>query len=388
LVSALERVLEAGADVLARGGSDVELEAAFLAAASGGAEAVLRELGFMVRDALGRLGLAEWSGGRLGADFAGFGKLSEGGCVEALVFRLATGDGQDEGRLGWLGGSLFRGGRLPAYARAAVGDVGHALALVRCNVGTELQALRKAADPVGAALYDNLHAAAVTSASERPAALAFDSEAVVLARGPVPLAAEAHGAEVFTAALEGDPAMVVFHEAVARNEARPEGMRNRPLRGKPFEEPLVARNYAWADSDPADPACDAVGLSALANLLRTLFPAPEGLRETRVSRGEDGEELWPEEARVLPSVEAGPAPLRDSFTTWREAVEVAPGLSKARRAKLLAILEVTERVMLDALGDPPQGWQAGVRDELGIKPQTFSDDWKTLRGLNPVGAPR
>ena len=58
-------------------------------------------------------------------------------------------------------------------------------------------------------------------------------------------------------------------------------------------------------------------------------------------------------------------------------------LSPARLTKLHAILElVAERLHAGQFQDDAL---AGIRTELAIKPQTFSDDWKLLRNLCPLG---
>lgn len=378
-MSRLAGLFEREASALARGQRGRSLEEGFVAAFSERADAYLRELEGLVGDGVRGLGLADWPGGRLGQATMGFARLSEPECLAALALELATGGSGDE-ELGWLGGPLFRSGRLAAYLRAAEEDAGKALAYLRLNIRAELTAMRRAADPVGAALFDNLTTAAKRATEE--GGLHWDGEALTLARGEGPRPVEDEAAERHREVLMEDGALAPFAEAAKRNELREEGQRNLPMRGAALIEPLVEHDRAWAQSQPVRPACEAVNMSELANLLRPAFPEAEGLRERQVPMDDEGVELWGIVAGGMAT--EGPLPLREFMASWVAEVEKAPGLSRNRRAKLLEVLAAVETMLLHSLGDPPPNWKVGLRDSLGIKPQTFSDDWKLLCELAPA----
>lgn len=382
-MSALEQLFEAVSGELGRGRRGGALAGDFVAAFGERAPEYLDELARYVGDAARRLGLADWPGGRLGRVSMGFARVGEPECLAALAVELATG-GASADELGWLGGPLFRSGRLEGYLRAAEEDSGKALAYLRLNIRSELSAMRRAADPVGAALFDNLAGAAKEAAED--GGLHWEHERFVLARGEAARPADEEGAERHREVLVDSGALAPFAEAVRRNELRDEGQRNLPMRGAALTEPLVKHDRDWAQSEPAKPACEAVDVSALANLLRPDFPEAESLREHAVAVDDEGSEVWgaaaPEVAGEVAT--AGSAPLRAFVAEWAARVEDAPGVSQGRRAKLLCILGVVETTLVDFLGDPPVGWESGVRDSLGIKPQTFSDDWSLLRELAPA----
>lgn len=367
-----------GVRLLGLGLRGPDLGTRFRAEFDGDAARCVDELGDMVGGSLRSLGLANWPGGRLGWDFKQYGRLGDRDAVEALALTLLAGEGPDG--LGWLGGALFRGGRLLGYLQAAEEDVEKALAILRRNMGREIQKLRDASDPVGAALFANLKAAG-TGASEL---LTLDG--LVLGRGQGQRSQD-DAVLLHRATIEERSALSWFGEVVKRNEQREEGTRNSPMRGAKFEAPLVKHFARWAGSRPANPHCESVHLGELANGLRAGFPAPESLREVQAAMDAEGRELV--EAVCAPEeIAEGPDAMDALFAGWEAALGDAPGLSEQRRAKLTLILQEVGRRFRETLGEPAGDWLAVVRAELGIKAQTFSDDWKLLRGLCPGGVVR
>jgi len=379
-MSRLRELFEACLSQLGAGCRGPALATAFRERFDAAAEEHMGELRALVASSLQHLGLAAWPGGRLGADFVEFERLDDRDAVERLTYSLVVAGRADDGGLGWLAGTLFRGGRLLGYLTAAEEDGEKALAFLRRNVGSEIQRLRDAADPVGAALFYNLKASAGHATELAP--LTFGATELVLARGARLLATSAGSSAAHVVVLAERGSLASFDEAVARNEAREEGKRNLPLRGEAFEAPLVAHFVDWTRT--SHPDGHAVHVGRLSNRLRESYPRPESLREVPAPKDAEGRDLL--EALACSKsqlVEDGPERIRVHFSAWHAALGAAPGLSTARREKLARILVEAEHLYLDSLGDPPTNWQATLRASLGLKPQTFSDDWKALKELCP-----
>lgn len=380
-MSSLRDLFESCTALLAAGLRGPQLAAAFRERFDVSADRHLAELQELVAASLRHLGLSAWAGGRLGWDYMEFGRLDDRDAVERLALSLVAASEPDDSGLGWLAGPLFRGGRLLGYLTAAEEEGEKALAFLRRNLSSELQRLRDAADPVGAALFYNLKASAAHAADE--ATLAWSAPQLVLARGTSLRAPEDGSSKFHAEVLAEHGALAPFASAVQRNEQREEGKRNSPLRGPAFEEPLVEHFVAWAEGPP--PACQAVHVGRLSNRLRTGFPPPESLREARAPVDSEGHDLLETFAQSPEKLVAdGPEDLLARFQAWREALAQAPGLGDSRREKLGRILSAVERLSLDHLGELPAGWTTELRLELGIKPQTFSDDLKHLKELCPL----
>lgn len=407
-----------GAQWLGDGRRGYELGVAFRAAFDGRADVYLAELTGLVRGVLRRSGLGAWPGARLGVRYMDLARLDSEEAAERLALELTAVDTLDfeaggdvlsadldeaaarTSGLGWIGGVLFRGGRLLGYLQAAEEDPEKALAYLATNVAREVQRRRDAADPVGSALFDNLCAGAEGAVdgtrlarenldlwrvadAERAAterARHATEERFATAEGtlaPQP----AGGPEALHAvALQTGGALAPFAAAAERNAQRPPGTRNLPLRGPDFQTPLTGHFSAWGASEPADPACVHVHLGGLANALRPALPEQPELSEVAMPLDEEGRELVIAVAPV--ALDAGAGALAAVFDTWRTAVEDVPRLSAARRTKLHAILDAVAARF--AAGDLAAFDPSDVRRELGIKPQTFSDDWKLLRELAPL----
>lgn len=410
---ALGRLFAEAAAWLAEGRRGAELGAAFRGAFDARAEVLLAELADLVRSALRHAGLAAWPGARLGVDFMDLARLDDPEAAERLALQLVAADelgldGAAASGLGWIGGPLFRGGRLLGYLKAAEEDPEKALAYLRRNLARELQRKRAAADPVGAALFDNLNVAAEeasttrgNSETVRDAVQRFDAPTTrprfaatpLLTKAGLTVRIEPHNApppgavredaEVLHAELMRVRAVLAaLVEAAERNAAREEGTRNLVMRGPTFVAPLRDHFLAWGASDPTLPACAAVHVGALANELRGDLPAQAELLEVAMPTDDEGRELA---IAVAPTwIDAGSAAVDALMDAWRAALDQAPKLSSARRTKLHRIL--------DALGERFADGQfqeldlAALRSELAIKPQTFSDDWKLLRALCPLAA--
>ena len=395
-MTGLEALFARTATLLGDGLRGPGLGAAFREAFDPDAAAHLDELGRLVAAALRGLGLGDWSGARLGEHLADHPRLGDPACVAQLALELATGEGAGDGDagLGWLGGPLFRSGRLDAYLRAAEEDPGKAMAYLSRNLRSELQHLRRRTDPEGAALYDDLLGAAGRLVEAGRATLAGARLELAPDRPgrPVPLDPDA-AAE----ALLAGGALAPFLAAVARNAAR-DGGRNTPMRGAPFEQPLADGLWALVADGPPDgpsgpdtgepaPGPRVLDLSALANRLRGAWDLPPSWRTHGLPADEDDRPdpgaLGPDPAALEPAelVEDGPGAIGALLGPWRAALAEAPSLGDARRARLAGYLDATERLLRDHLGDPPPGWRAELRRALGAKPQTWSDDWKLLDGL-------
>ena len=384
-MSGLEALFEDGRYLLARGLRGPALGAAFREAFDPDASAHLEELARLAGAALRGLGLAGWAGARLGARLAAHERLGDEECVEQLVLELVMGEGDGhETGLGWLGGPLFRSGRLDAYLRAAEEDPGKAMALVNRNLRSELQGMRRRADPEGAALYDDLVGAGerlVASAGARLEGSVLTIGAAGADRGP----ARRVDPDDAAAALRTGGALDPFLAAVERNAARDTG-RNTPMRGAAFEEPLaagLAELSALAAGGPVS-----LDLSALANRLRGAWDLPpewrtHGIPGANDDDGPDPGALGPDPAALEPAelVDEGPAAITALVDPWRAALADAPSVGEARAERLAGYLDATERLLRDHLGDPPATWRRDLRAALGVKPQTWSDDWKLLDGL-------
>ncbi len=79
--------------------------------------------------------------------------------------------------------------------------------------------------------------------------------------------------------------------------------------------------------------------------------------------------------------QAGPGVLAAMLTPWRAALAEAPGLGAPRRERLEGYLDELELELRASLGDLPTTWRADLRRRLGIKAQTWSDDWQLLGRL-------
>lgn len=405
--ASLKELFQAGAAWLGAGLRGVELSARFREAFDADAEAYLAELQTLTQIALRQAGLANWAGARLGPDLMDLASLSDPEAAERIVLALVASETVTSvAGLGWLDGILFRGGRLLGYLKAAEEDPEKALAYLRRNLAREIQRKRAAADPVGAALFSNLKTAAAKAAgvaesasqliaeSNRPAgsetaeSIAPSSanpslvwQPLVLARAGTPGRRDDSSEALHAEALRLQAALAPLQAAAERNAARPEGTRNLVMRGPAFAAPLQAHFVSWGASKPADPPCDAVHIGELSNALRIDLPAQVELCEVAMPTDADGRELT---IAVAPTwLHDGPSVLEKLFANWAAALDAAPKLSPARLAKLHAILElVAERLHAGQFQDDTL---AGIRAELAIKPQTFSDDWKLLRSLCPLG---
>mgnify|MGYP006935321559 CR=1 FL=1 len=378
-MSGLESLFGEAAELLGAGLRGPDLGAAFRARFDQAAPEHLAELERLVAAGLRRLGLAEWGGARLGPGFAEFPRLGDPDCVARLAMELLVGEGEAsdaESGLGWLAGPLFASGRLVAYLRAAEEDPGRAMAYLNRNLRSELQRRRRIADPAGAALYDNLAAAAQGLLEEDESGIApgLVAEAPLDPEPPTPAA--------LAQTLVESGALGPFLDAVAKNAERTT-VRNSPMRGPAIEEPLAAGlRAALGGASPRS-----IDLSALANLLRASWPLPEELATRSMPTGTDGElnlDLLGPDPRALDPAElcaAGPGLIADLLVPWREALEAASSLSAPRKAKLDGYLDELERLLREHAGMPPATWRSDLRRSLGIKPQTWSDDWKALDGL-------
>ena len=402
--TALKAQFAEGAKWLGKGLRGPDLGARFRAALDSLADRFLEELVELVQSAVRRAGLAAWPGARLGAGYMDLARLDDPEAARRLALELATANdlelaGQADG-LGWLGGRLFRGGRLLGYLKAAEEDPEKAIAYLRKNIARELHRMRAAADPAGAALFDNLEeaaaqACAVDAQGALKAAQRLEVEAPV--KPPVPVVQQVELVLTRTAgpampapdserlhaeAVRERRVLAPLVEAAERNAARPEGTRNLVMRGPAFVDPLCDHFVAWGASLPPDPACTAVHVGQLANALRGELVQQAELLEVAMPTDEEGNPLDFEAARTW--VDEGHAALAGLMDAWRAALAAAPKLSDARRTKLAAILDAVAARYMD--GEFQELDLAAVRIELGIKPQTFSDDWKLLRELAAAGA--
>jgi hypothetical protein len=430
-LASLKELFEGGAAWLGAGLRGAELATRFREAFDAHAEDYLSELQNLTQIALRQAGLANWPGARLGSDLMDLASLSDPEAAERIVLALVASETlqlkpvetaetrETVAGLGWLGGALFRGGRLLGYLKAAEEDPEKALAYLRRNLAREIQRKRDAADPVGAALFSNLKTAAAGAAESEGASDAkartpagavssestgsavidstvigsamIDSDAsahasliwqpLVLARAGTPGRRDETSETSHAEALRLHAALAPLQAAAERNAARPEGTRNLVMRGPAFAAPLHAHFVSWGASKPADPPCDAVHIGELSNVLRGDLPAQAELCEVAMPTDAEGRELA---IAVAPTwLRDGPSALETLFANWSAALDAAPKLSPARLTKLHAILElVAERLHAGQFQDDAL---AGIRTELAIKPQTFSDDWKLLRNLCPLG---
>ncbi|MDF1800862.1 MAG: hypothetical protein P1V81_16945 [Planctomycetota bacterium] len=381
-MSGLESLFADAAELLGAGLRGPDLGAAFRARFDAAAPEHLAELERLVAAGLRRLGLAEWGGARLGPGFAEFPRLGDPDCVARLAMELLVGEGEasDAGSgLGWLAGPLFASGRLVAYLRAAEEDPGRAMAYLNRNLRSELQRRRRIADPAGAALFDNLAAAALTLVEAEQAGRSGAAPQLVAEQ---PLGPEPPKPAALAQALVESGALGPFLEAVAKNAERTT-VRNSPMRGPAIEQPLAAGlGAALGGASPGS-----LDLSALANQLRGAWPLPEELSTRSMPTGSDGELnldlLGPDPSALDPAelCARGPVRIADLLEPWRAALEAATSLSGPRKAKLGGYLDELERLLREHAGLPPATWRSDLRRSLGIKPQTWSDDWKALDGL-------
>lgn len=405
--AALKERFAEGAKWLGAGLRGPDLGARFRAALDAVADRFLEELGELVQSAVRRAGLAAWPGARLGAGYMDLARLDDPEATRRLTLELVVTheleleDADAADGLGWLGGRLFRGGRLLGYLKAAEEDPEKALAYLRKNIARELHRMRAAADPAGAALFDNLEAAAAqactvdtsaareiaqrmdVAAPEQPPAPVVAKAELVLTRTAGPVVAALDSETLHAEAVRERRALTPLVEAAERNAARPEGTRNLVMRGPAFVDPLCDHFVAWGASAPPDPACSAVHVGQLANALRCELVQQAELLEVAMPTDDEGNTLVLAAARTW--VDAGHDALAELMDGWRAALAAAPKLSEARRTKLAAILDaVAARFTGGAFQELDL---AAVRIELGIKPQTFSDDWKLLRELAAVEIP-
>ena len=153
--SFFEDLFEAGASLIGQGLRDAELRAAFLTQIEHRALDLTEAVAHLASDGIRRLGLSEWPGARLGPAFAEFGRLGEADAAESVAAYLTF---ADPTKGDWLGGKLFGGRRLDGYLKGAESDPAYGVNVLIRNLRSELQRLRRGADPVGTALYDNIRA--------------------------------------------------------------------------------------------------------------------------------------------------------------------------------------------------------------------------------------
>jgi hypothetical protein len=383
----LAQLFSDGAFLLGQGHRDAELRAAFVERISGDALEVVTAVAQLVQDAVGRLGLGEWPGARLGTEFAEHAKLGDREAADALAGYLLfpSAPGSD-----WLSGRLFSSRRLDAYLRSSERDPKQGVILLALNVKSELQRLRRRADPVGTALYDNVKSGAeLLVEQEAAASLAGDKLAFGAGEGVIECAAESSTAtEIFGTA----GGFVGFDAAVERdletgNEQHEDGSakRHSPLRSSSITSEMAAGIHSVArDACEPEAPCGTMHIGHLSNQLRGRYATPASFTVGAIPTDDEGNafelvDIGAADPAAL--LAAGPNPLIELFARGRIGLEDEPRLSASRRAKLGVILDRMEVLALDSAGNPPSNANVSLREELGIKPQTWSDDMKVINRL-------
>ena len=383
----LAQLFADGSALLGQGHRDAELRAAFVEQISGDALEVVTAVAQLVQDAVGRLGLAAWPGARLGAQFAEHAKLSDPEAADALAAYLLY---PSEPGSDWLAGRLFSSRRLDAYLRSAERDPKQGVILLALNVKSELQRLRRRADPVGTALYDNLKSGGEELVEQAKAdSLGGDKLAFGGGEGAIECDAEAlsintafetsGGFSGFDAAVERD-----FETATERQDDG-SAKRHSPLRSALISAQMAGGILGVASEVCAvEPPCGTLHLGQLSNQLRGRYQTPASFTVGAIPTDDEGHaldlvDLGAADPAAL--LAAGPNPLIELFARARIDLEDEPRLSSGRRAKLNEILDRMEVMALDSAGDPPSNANACLREEMGIKPQTWSDDMKVINRL-------
>ncbi|MDG1499839.1 MAG: hypothetical protein P8R48_07705 [Planctomycetota bacterium] len=381
--SFFEDLFEAGACLIGQGLRDAELRAAFLRQIEHRALELTEAVAHLASDGIRRLGLSEWPGARLGPAFAEFGRLGESDAAESVAAYLTF---ADPTKGDWLGGRLFGGRRLDGYLKGAESDPAYGVNVLIRNLRSELQRLRRSADPVGTALYDNIRAGGELLVDRGVAEAGRGDHLLFPGEGKLELT------EQSTVVFEDVGAFAGFDAAVARDQDTADvvnedgtATRHSPLRGAEIQDEMSGGIQAVAtDASPAAEAAGDLHLGHLANHLRDRYPLPASFGVGSLPVDEDGAGLDLEDTGAhnpAAFLAAGPALLTEVFERARLALDDTPRLSAKRRGKLTEILDRMEVMAADSAGDLPPNGRATIREAMGIKPQTWSDDMKTVEAL-------
>ncbi|MFT5080944.1 MAG: hypothetical protein ACI9D0_000999 [Bacteroidia bacterium] len=381
--SFFEDLFEAGANLIGQGLRDGELRAAFLVQVEHRALELTEAVGYLASDGIRRLGLSEWPGARLGPAFAEFGRLGESDAAESVAAYLTF---ADPTKGDWLGGKLFGGRRLDGYLKGAESDPAYGVNVLIRNLRSELQRLRRSADPVGTALYDNIRAGGELLVDRGAAEAGSGDHLLFPGAGALEFTEQSKTVFAQAGAFAG------FDVAVARDQDTADvvsedgtATRHSPLRSAGIQDEMSGGIHAVAvDASPASEPAGDLHLGHLANHLRDRYPLPASFGVGHMPEDADGVSLDLEDTGAqnpAAFLSAGPAPLLELFERARLALDDTPRLSTKRRTKLIEILDRMEVLAADSAGDLPQNGRATIREAMGIKPQTWSDDMKTVEAL-------
>ncbi len=384
----LAQLFQDGSELLGQGLRGAELRAAFVERASVDALAVVEATGQLVADSLARLGLSDWPGARLGQQFADHRRLGDSDAAESLAAALlypassSSVDGAD-----WLAGNLFSTRRLDGYLRAAERDPKQGVGIMTLNIRNEIQRLRRQADPVGSALYDNLKGAGELLVED---ARAESISGAKLAFGTSALSLELPSE--YPAIFETARGFESLDTAVRRDQETSDLMqgdgtptRHSPLRSAQIRQEMSGGILAVAkDSCPVEPLQGTLHLGVLSNGLRGRYPTPASFAVGAMPVDAENNAIQIVDKTALDPatlLSQGPSPLIALFARAREGLREESRLSSSRREKLAEILDRMEVAVLDAAGDLPSNSSASIREMMGIKPQTWSDDLKVINRL-------